>query len=101
LNGDTIFNGANDDASGTTAVIALAEYFAKMKKAGKDLGICSFHSRRVGGYGSFLFFKALDPAKVMAMFNIEMIGTDSKWARTVHISQATKEPILALYCRKI
>ena len=27
---DSIFNGANDDASGTTAVVALAEYFKQM-----------------------------------------------------------------------
>ena len=27
--GDSIFNGANDDASGTTAVITLAKYFSK------------------------------------------------------------------------
>ena len=28
---DSIYNGADDDASGTTAVLALAEYFAKKK----------------------------------------------------------------------
>ncbi|MFM9481232.1 M28 family peptidase, partial [Streptomyces scabiei] len=27
---DSIFNGANDDAAGTTAVIALANYFSKL-----------------------------------------------------------------------
>jgi len=30
--GDSIYNGANDDASGTTAVITLAKYFSKLKK---------------------------------------------------------------------
>ncbi len=32
VNGDSIANGADDDASGTTAVIALARYFKKIKK---------------------------------------------------------------------
>ena len=31
INGDSIYNGANDDAAGTTAVIMLAKYFAKIK----------------------------------------------------------------------
>ena len=31
VNGDSIFNGANDDAAGTTAVIMLAKYFAALK----------------------------------------------------------------------
>ena len=28
---DVVYNGANDDASGTTAVIALAKYFKELK----------------------------------------------------------------------
>ena len=31
--------------------------------------------------GHSIFPSRLDPAKVMAMFNIEMIGTDSKWGK--------------------
>ena len=38
-----------------------------------------FTAEEVGGFGSQYFSKQFDPAKVMAMFNIEMIGTDSKW----------------------
>ncbi|MCX2742040.1 M28 family peptidase [Pontibacter anaerobius] len=34
LEGDKIYNGANDDGSGTVAVIELAEAFAQAKKAG-------------------------------------------------------------------
>jgi len=81
VNGDTIFNGANDDASGTTAVIALAEYFAKMKQPERTLVFVAFTAEESGGYGSSYFSKQLDPAKVMAMFNIEMIGTESKWGK--------------------
>jgi len=81
VNGDTIFNGANDDASGTTAVIALAEYFAKMKQPERTLVFVAFTAEESGGYGSSYFSKQLDPAKVTAMFNIEMIGTESKWGK--------------------
>jgi Zn-dependent M28 family amino/carboxypeptidase len=40
----------------------------------------------LGGYGSKYFSKQLDPAQVMAMFNLEMIGTESKWGRILHIT---------------
>lgn len=80
-NQDSIFNGANDDASGTTAVIALARYFSKMKKPERTLVFVAFTAEESGGFGAQYFSRQQDPAKVIAMFNIEMIGTDSKWGR--------------------
>ncbi len=76
---DSIFNGANDDASGTTAVILLANYFKKLGNNERTLVFVAFTAEEVGGFGSQYFSKQMDPLKVMAMFNIEMIGTDSKW----------------------
>jgi hypothetical protein len=77
--GDSIFNGANDDASGTTAVILLANYFKKLNNNERTLVFAAFTAEEIGGFGSQYFSRQLDPAKVMAMFNIEMIGTESKW----------------------
>ncbi len=82
VDGDTIYNGANDDASGTTAVIALGRHFAKIKKQPeRTILFVAFTAEESGGYGSSYFSKQLAPEKVMAMFNIEMIGTDSKWGK--------------------
>ena len=78
---DSIYNGANDDASGTTAVIALATYFKKMKQPERTIVFATFTAEESGGYGAQYFSKQMDPATVMAMFNIEMIGTDSKWGK--------------------
>ncbi len=77
--GDSIFNGANDDAAGTTAVIMLARYFAAKKDNERTLIFAAFTAEESGGYGSRYFSQQFEPAKVMAMFNIEMIGTESKW----------------------
>jgi Peptidase family M28 len=77
--GDSIYNGANDDASGTTAVIMLARYFSKLRDNERTLVFVTFTAEETGGYGSQYFSKQIDPNKVVAMFNIEMIGTDSKW----------------------
>jgi len=77
--GDSIYNGANDDASGTTAVIELADYFAKEKKNGRTLVFAAFTAEEVGEFGSQYFSSQFDPEQVKAMFNIEMIGSESKW----------------------
>ncbi|MGN6494516.1 MAG: M28 family peptidase [Agriterribacter sp.] len=79
--GDTIFNGANDDAAGTTAVIMLSKYFSKIKNNERTIVFAAFTAEEIGGFGSQYFSKQFSPEKVMAMFNIEMIGTDSKWGK--------------------
>jgi len=79
VNNDSIANGADDDASGTTAVIALAKHFQKLKNNARSLIFVAFTAEEIGGYGSQYFSKQLDPAKVMAMFNIEMIGKVSEF----------------------
>ncbi len=81
VNGDSIYNGANDDAAGTTAVILLAKYFATLHNNARSIIFAAFTAEEIGEYGSAYFGKHLDPEKVKAMFNIEMIGTESKWGK--------------------
>jgi Zn-dependent M28 family amino/carboxypeptidase len=79
VEGDSIFNGANDDAAGTTAVIMLAKYFKALNSNERTLVFAAFTAEEIGGAGSQYFSQQFDPATVVAMFNIEMIGTESKW----------------------
>jgi hypothetical protein len=81
VNGDSIYNGANDDAAGTTAVIMLAKYFKALGNNERTIVFAAFTAEEIGGYGSQYFSRQFDPEKVVAMFNIEMIGTDSKWGK--------------------
>lgn len=81
VNGDSIHNGANDDAAGTTAVIMLANYFKRLNNNARTLVFTAFTAEESGGFGSQYFSKQFDPKEVMAMFNIEMIGTESKWGK--------------------
>jgi Zn-dependent M28 family amino/carboxypeptidase len=71
---DTIANGANDDASGTTAVIELARYFKSQPKPERTLIFAAFTAEERRGLGSRHFSEQLDPEQIVAMFNIEMIG---------------------------
>ncbi|PST85227.1 peptidase M28 [Pedobacter yulinensis] len=76
---DSIANGADDDASGTTAVIALAKYYKALKGNERTLIFVAFTAEEIGGYGARYFSGQLNPDDVVAMFNIEMIGKDSKF----------------------
>jgi hypothetical protein len=79
VKGDSIANGADDDASGTTAVITLAKYFKKMHNNARTLIFVAFTAEEIGEHGSQYFAKTVEPDKVVAMFNIEMIGKASKF----------------------
>jgi len=81
INSDSIYNGANDDASGVTAVISLAKYYKAADNNERTLIFAAFTAEEIGGYGSQYFSSQLNPEKAVAMFNIEMIGTESKWAK--------------------
>lgn len=81
VDGDSIANGADDDASGTTAVIELARYFQKVKGNERTLIFVAFTAEEIGGFGSRYFSEQVNPDKVVAMFNIEMIGKPSKWGQ--------------------
>lgn len=87
IDGDSIANGADDDASGTTAVIMLADHFKKEKKLTRNLIFVAFTAEEIGGYGARHFSSTINPNDVVAMFNIEMIGKVSKWgANTAFIT---------------
>jgi Zn-dependent M28 family amino/carboxypeptidase len=79
VEGDSIANGADDDASGTSAVIALAKYYKALNNNERTLIFVAFTAEEIGGFGSKYFSEQLNPEDVIAMFNIEMIGKDSKF----------------------
>jgi len=76
--GDSIYNGANDDASGVTAVIELAKYFNSREQPERTLIFTTFTAEEMGGYGSKYFSEQLNADEIVAMLNIEMIGKESK-----------------------
>lgn len=78
---DSIANGADDNASGVTAIIELAKYFAKKNDNERTLIFVAFTAEELGGYGSQFFSRQINPDRVKAMFNIEMIGKESKFGK--------------------
>lgn len=77
--GDVIFNGADDDASGVSAVLALAEYFSTLDNNERTVVFVAFTAEEMGLLGSTYFGKQIDPNKYVVGINIEMIGKESKF----------------------
>jgi aminopeptidase YwaD len=76
VNGDAIYNGADDDASGTTAVLEVARVLARGPKPKRTVVFAVFGSEEDGGLGSS-WFEAHPPvplANVAANLEFEMIG---------------------------
>lgn len=77
--GDSIANGANDNASGTTALIALARRFAAGGVPERTLVFAALAAEEIGGFGARRLLSTLAPESVAAMINLEMLGTVSKF----------------------
>jgi aminopeptidase YwaD len=84
VNGDSIYNGADDDASGTTAVLELARALASGSKPRRTVIFAFFGSEETGGLGS-TWFRAHPPLplrSIAANLEFEMIGRpDPKYPR--------------------
>ena len=80
VNGDFINNGANDDASGTTAVAEMAKYFSSAKNNKRSILFVFFAGEEKGLLGSKHLAKKLKAQNfnLYAQFNIEMIGVPMK-----------------------
>ncbi len=85
---DKVYNGANDDASGVTAVAELASYFATTKSNKRSIIIAFFTAEEKGLLGSTSFAKKLRKANVKpyAMLNFEMIGVPLKDNYTAYLT---------------
>jgi len=77
INGDTIRNGADDDGSGTVALLAMAEALSKAPRRPKRSVLFVWHmGEEMGLWGSqyFTMFPTVPIDKIVAQLNIDMIG---------------------------
>jgi hypothetical protein len=74
--GDTNYNGADDDASGTTAVLALAHILATGPRPRRTIVFALFGSEELGGFGdrAFLAHPPVPLNSIVANLEFEMIG---------------------------
>lgn len=78
---DNIFNGADDDGSGTVAILSIAEAFAKALKRPKRSVIFVWHAgeeRGLWGSEYFVDHPTVPLANIVTQINIDMIGRSKK-----------------------
>ena len=81
VNGDAIYNGADDDGSGTTALLAIAEALAKASTHPKRSVLFVWHAGEEKGlWGSRYFtdYPTIPLDKIVTQINIDMIGRSKK-----------------------
>jgi hypothetical protein len=82
--GGAIFNGADDNGSGTVGLITIAEAYASAAGKGRlprrSILFASFNSEERGLLGSWAFVERppVPLAKIVAILNMDMIGRDEE-----------------------
>ena len=100
--GDTVYNGADDNASGTAGVLALARAFASLpERPERSVVFVGFSGEEEGLLGSRAAVRdeVLDPDRTVFMINLDMIGrpdTDGYELIGDGYSSGTREAIEAV-----
>jgi hypothetical protein len=76
---DSIANGADDNASGSTALLLLASHFAGSGKPERTLVFAALAAEEIGGFGARRLLSEMEPDGIVAMVNLEMLGKESKF----------------------
>jgi Zn-dependent M28 family amino/carboxypeptidase len=95
VNGDGIYNGADDDGSGTTALLAMAEALAKASARPKRSILFVWHAGEEKGlWGSRYFtnYPTLPLDKIVTQINIDMIGRSKKEGDTNPLNRDLSGP---------
>ncbi|MDQ1591374.1 MAG: hypothetical protein QOG71_2001 [Pyrinomonadaceae bacterium] len=80
VNGDAIYNGADDDGSGTVGVLAIAEALARGARPKRSVLFVWHCAEEKGLWGSEYFtrFPTVPLKQIVAQLNIDMIGRSKK-----------------------
>jgi len=103
VDGDSIANGANDDASGTVVAMELGKYFAKKKTNKRSILITLYDAEEIGLKGSSHLAERLkeEGLNPYTMINFEMVGVpraaDVSMAYMSGYNRSNFAPILNKY----
>jgi Zn-dependent M28 family amino/carboxypeptidase len=102
VDGDSIANGANDDASGTIAAMEFGKYFAQSKTNKRSILITLFAAEEMGLKGSAHLAKRLkeESLNVYTMINFEMIGVQRAADKTMAYMSGYDQSNFALILNK-
>ncbi|MBA4303586.1 MAG: hypothetical protein C0424_05120 [Sphingobacteriaceae bacterium] len=90
-----IHNGADDNASGTAALVELARYFGQSKSARYNFLFMAFSGEELGLLGSAYFAKnpTIPLESVAAMLNMDMVGKLDSQSRQLGVLGIGTSPV--------
>lgn len=74
LKKDSIYNGANDNASGIAVLLAMVRYYTAWRGNERSILFCAFNGEEKGLLGSAAFTENIEPEKYVAGINFDMVG---------------------------
>ena len=93
VNGDSIFNGANDNASGVVAMLAIAKNLYEHNiKPDCPIVFAAFSNEEMGGLGSAYFCNSgvVPIQKMKVNVNFEMLGRTDEYGKNTFYISGTK-----------
>jgi Peptidase family M28 len=92
---DSIYNGANDNASGVALLIELAKYYAALKMNRYTLVFVAFSGEELGLLGSAYMAGNTDQFRVHALINFDMVGRPiDNWTKNCMVIAEDSKPII-------
>ena len=94
VNGDSIYNGADDDGSGTVAMLAMAEAFAQGPRPKRSILFVWHAGEEHGLWGSDYFarYPTVPLEKIVVQLNMDMIGRSKRAGDTTPANRDLSGP---------
>lgn len=92
--GDTIFNAADDNASGSAAILAVAEALMRAPRPRRSIAFIWSTGHEIGLLGTryFVAQNTVPPTSIVAHVNVDMVGTSRAPGRADSASADVTEP---------
>ena len=98
---DTIYNGANDNASGISALISLAKYFKKENTNQRTILFVAFAGEELGTLGSEYFTSFIEPDLIKAVINMDMIGRKDDFRESPYMTGSELSNLYSLLNKRL
>jgi Iap family predicted aminopeptidase len=98
---DSIFNGANDNASGVAALMLLVDFYARQHNNQRTLIFCAFAGEELGLLGSQDLVKKLKTHKIVSQINIDMVGISQYRRKGFLLTGATRSELFRHFTKAL
>ncbi|WP_290790340.1 M28 family metallopeptidase [Flavihumibacter sp. UBA7668] len=98
---DKIYNGANDNASGTSVLLALARQLSMTGPHTRSILFCAFNAEEAGLIGSTHFSENINARQIVAGINLEMLGYPQFGKNTIMLTGMLKSDLYSLLKKRM